>query len=353
MREKDNGLPKGWIYASEAPQSRAVDWLVENRLARGHVTYLFGEEGIGKSTWWVHVVAERTRAGEYVIVIITEDGWEDTVRPRMEAAGVDLTKVVMLNVADDADDFEMGIPGPRYLTEIDLPKVSLVVIDGLADATAAVNGGLPKATEWRPVITAWKRYAARQHAAVLALGHTNRDTLNGTRGAVGLSGQIRQVVRLNLMALRTEDDRLAIGVEKSNICRTDQPVDLFEITEATSAGITVNICRPVGVGDSTAKELFGVLAAQSHVAEGEAERERLDGCLADLVDLLHGRHGNDGWVPTPEVTDLLAKGKGTSGTRWSQSQIDRARTRAIKDNHIETDHPKVPGPHFWRARLRG
>ncbi|MBP2455190.1 hypothetical protein JOF57_005103 [Mycolicibacterium lutetiense] len=352
MREPKNGLPNGWIFASEAPPSRPVDWLEENKLARGHVTYLFGEEGIGKSTWWVYVVAKRTRAGEYVVVIITEDGWEDTARPRMEAAGVDLTKVIMLNVAEDADEFEMGIPGPAWLTEQELPPVSLVVIDGLADATAYVNGSLPKATEWRPVITGWKRYAARHHAAVLALGHTNRDTLNGTRGAVGLSGQIRQVVRLNLMALRTEDDRLAIGVEKSNICRTDQPVDLFEITEATSAGISVNICRPCGLGDATAKELFQVLAAQPHVTEGEAERERLDGCLADLIDLLKGRQGNDRWAPTTEITDLLAKGKGTSATRWSQSQIDRARTRAIKENHIETDHPKVPGPHYWRARLR-
>jgi hypothetical protein len=312
------------------------------------VTYLFGEEGIGKSTWWVYVVALLTKAGHTVVIIITEDGWEDTVRPRMEAAGVDLDKVVMLNVAEEPDDFEVGIPGPGWLAEQKLPPVALVVIDGLADATAHVNGGLPKATEWRPVITAWKRYAARHHTAVLALGHTNRDTLNGTRGAVGLSGQIRQVVRLNLMALRTDDGQLAIGVEKSNICRTDQPVDLFEITEATSDGITVNICKPCGIGDGTAKQMFETLAARSHVAEDDAEVELLDGCVADLVDLLGARQGNDSWALSTEITDLLAKGKGTSGTRWTQGQINRARTSAVKGRHIETDHPKIPGPWFWR-----
>jgi hypothetical protein len=347
--EPANALPKGWIRASEAPPSRPVDWLVPNRLARGHATYLFGEEGIGKSTWWVHVVAELTQNGHTVIVVLTEDGWEDTARPRMEAAGVDLDNVLMLNAAEDADDFEMGIPGPKWMETQQLPEVALVVIDGLADATAAVNGSLPKATEWRPVINAWKRYAKKTNAAVLALGHTNRDTLNGTRGAVGLSGQIRQVVRLNLLAQRTEDGQLAIGVEKSNICRSDQPVELFEIVESTVNGITVTTATPAGNGDQTPQQMFAELAAKAHTPDDAAESERLDGCLADLVDLLKGHQGNNGWMRATDCSDLLAKGKGTSGTRWSQSQIDRARTRAVKEGHMETNRPKNPGPWFWRT----
>lgn len=344
-------LPEGWTRCSDAPQSRQVDWLVTNRLARGHMTYLFGEEGIGKSTWWVHVAAELTCSGHMVIIIITEDGWEDTVRPRMEAAGVDLNKVLMLNAAEDADDFEMGIPGPRMLAEQKLPPVSLVVIDGLADATAHVNGSLPKATEWRPVINAWKRYAKRHDTAVLALGHTNRDTQNGTRGAVGLSGQIRQTVRLNLMAQRTEDGKLAIGVEKSNICRSDQPVELFDIIESSSNGITVTIAQSAGDGEQTAQQMFSTIAGQSQVADDDAERERLDGCLADLVDLVKGYKGNDGWAPATHIGDLLAKGKGTSGTRWSPHQVDRARTNAIKGGLMEKNQPDIPGPWFWR-RIR-
>lgn len=341
-------LPAGWIRASDAPESRSVDWLAPNRLARGHVTYLYGEEGIGKSTWWVYVVAKLTQGGHLVVLIITEDGWEDTVRPRMEAAGVNLDNVILLNTAEDPDDFEMGIPGPRWLTEQKLPPVSLVVIDGLADATIAANGSVPKHAEWRPVINAWKRYAKQNNNAVVALGHTNRDTLNGTRGAVGLSGQIRQTVRLNLLAQRTEDGNLAIGVEKANICPSDQPVELFTITEAITAGITVTIAEPAGTGEQTAQQMFSTLAARSHVAEDDAERERLDGCLADLVDLLDGRQGNDRWMPATEASELLAKGKSTSATRWTQSQIDRARTRAVKDGHMETDRPKKPGPWFWR-----
>jgi len=262
----DFELPAGWIRASDAPPSKPVDWLIPNRLARGHVTYLYGEEGIGKSTYWVHLVAYLTRLGYIVVIIITEDGWEDTSRPRLEAANANLDNILIFNVAEDDDDFEMGIPGPNFLLEQQLPPVALTVIDGLADATTVINGALPKSVEWRPVLNAWKRFAKKTNSAVVALGHTNRDTLNGTRGAVGLSGQIRQVIRLNLLAQRTEDGHLAIGVEKANICRSDQPVELFEIVETVANGITVTTVNPVGDGEQTAQELFSTLAAQNHVA---------------------------------------------------------------------------------------
>src|SRR5690625_4000769 len=183
----DFELPAGWIRASDAPPSKPVDWLIPNRLARGHVTYLYGEEGIGKSTYWVHLVAYLTRLGYIVVIIITEDGWEDTSRPRLEAANANLDNILIFNVAEDDDDFEMGIPGPNFLLEQQLPPVALTVIDGLADATTVINGALPKSVEWRPVLNAWKRFAKKTNSAVVALGHTNRDTLNGTRGAVGLS----------------------------------------------------------------------------------------------------------------------------------------------------------------------
>ena len=343
-------LPEGWIRAAEAPASRPVKWIVPNRLARQHMTYLFGEEGIGKSTWWVWIIAPLTRAGLYVVLVVTEDGWADTVRPRLESAGCDLNYVLLINVAEDDDDFEMGVPGPGYLTSlVGLPDIALVVIDGLADATAQHNGGLPKATEWRPHINAWKRYARKTNAAVLALGHTNRDTQSGTRGAVGLSGQIRQTVRLNLLAQRTEDGQLAIGVEKSNICRADSPVDLFEIVETTTpAGLSITMAKSAGVGEQSAQQMFSTLAARSHIAEDEAEVERLDGCIADLVEVVERECDGTGWIESTHATDILAKGKGVSNTRWTPAQIGRARTDAIKQHYIVADHPKVPGPWFWR-----
>lgn len=343
-------LPGGWILAADAPPSRPVTWLVPNRLARRHVTYFYGEEGIGKSTWWGYVIAKLTQDGHLVIIICTEDGWDDTIRPRLELAGVVLSKVLILNDSEDPDDLEPGIPGPNRLIAEELPDVALVVIDGLADAATAHHGQLPKHGEWREVLNAWKRYARKRNTAVLALGHTNRDTLNGTRGAVGLSGQIRQAVRLNLLAMRDQDGRLAIGVEKSNICRTDEPVDLFDIVEAdTDDGITVTIAKPAGIGEYDAKQLFSILAAQGNVADDEASVERLDGCIADLVALAEEQCAGDGWIWASEAQELLQKGKGASKVRWTPSQVDRARTEAVKAKYIEKDQPTIPGPWRWRV----
>ncbi|WP_186290589.1 AAA family ATPase [Gordonia zhaorongruii] len=346
-------LPAGWIYADKAPESRPTDWLIPDRLARGHVTYLYGEEGIGKSTWWVLQVQEVTARCEYVVLIFTEDGWEDTLRGRLECAGVDMTYVILSNVSEDGE-FEPGIPGPgRMLTE-DLPDISLVVVDGIADAATVARGHLPKHSEWREVFGEWARYARKKNAAVLALGHTNRDTQSGTRGAVGLSGQIRQKVRLNILAQRDEEGRLAVGVEKSNICSDAEPVDLYTIeTVDMGHGVTTTIARAAGAGKLSAKKLFSVMAAQSQVAEDEAEIERLDGCVGDLVKLLDSaEQDSDGWMLATEVTLLLTTGKGPSKTRWSENKVGRARTEAIHNRYIEATHPVVPGPWYWRAADR-
>ncbi len=339
-----------WLKASEAPEAEVTDWLIPDRLARGHFTYLFGEEGIGKSTWWVYIVAQLTQRGENVVLLITEDGWRDGVRPRLEAARVDLDRVYMLDVAEDAGDFEMGLPGPQYLTDdTELPDIALVVIDGLADAATEHSGKLPKPNEWRPIINRWKRYARTRNAAVLALGHTNRDTLNGTRGAVGLSGQIRQTIRHNLLAQQDEDGRLAIGVEKSNLGRTDGPVELFEVTEAeTPGGVKTTVVMSVGFGDQSAQGMFSTIAAKPKTAEDEAEGEQLDGCVGDLVEIVERESNTDGWITRESAAKLLETGKGESRTRWSASQINRARTKAIKEKWIETKQPSIPGPHYWR-----
>ena len=87
----------------------------------------------------------------------------------------------------------------------------------------------------------------------------------------------------------------------------------------------------------------------SHVADDEAAAERLDGCIADLVKLVQEQcDQTDGWIWAHTAQDMLQKGKGDSGTRWSPAQVDRARTDAVKRKHIETDRPVNPGPWRWK-----
>ena len=78
-----------------------------------------GAEGIGESLWSIRAVASITTGHPWgpfsspsdpadAILIATEDGWEDTIRPRLEVASADLHRIRVLCVDDDGT----GTPFP-------------------------------------------------------------------------------------------------------------------------------------------------------------------------------------------------------------------------------------------------
>ena len=89
------------ICASDV-ELRRVAYLWDRRMPIGAVTLMPGEEGIGKSTVGVRLMADITRGrlpGEYygtprsVLVLAAEDGLGDVLVPRMQEAGADLSRV--------------------------------------------------------------------------------------------------------------------------------------------------------------------------------------------------------------------------------------------------------------------
>jgi hypothetical protein len=82
-------------------EARPVNWLWPGRIARGKVTMLAGHPGLGKSQAALAIAAIVTIGGRWpvdrvpaergsVIIMSAEGGPEDTIRPRLEAAGADL-----------------------------------------------------------------------------------------------------------------------------------------------------------------------------------------------------------------------------------------------------------------------
>src|SRR5205085_4520697 len=91
-------------------QTLAVDWLWEPWLARGVVAVLDGDPGLGKSSVALDLVARVTTARPFpgadiaaprepqtALVVAVEDSIERVVKPRLEAAGADLSRVVFLD----------------------------------------------------------------------------------------------------------------------------------------------------------------------------------------------------------------------------------------------------------------
>jgi predicted ATP-dependent serine protease len=77
-----------------------VEWLWEGFLAKRTVTILSGEPGVNKSTMAYGIAAGLSvgKSGKPAnsLVLTTEDSFPMTVRPRLEAAGADLTRIRFL-----------------------------------------------------------------------------------------------------------------------------------------------------------------------------------------------------------------------------------------------------------------
>jgi hypothetical protein len=86
--------------------SRAIRWAWKGRLALGYLAVQTGEEGLGKSVFAAWLAARATRGelegvwyGKPVVVLIvgSEDGLEDTWKPRLALAEADLERVASFN----------------------------------------------------------------------------------------------------------------------------------------------------------------------------------------------------------------------------------------------------------------
>ena len=123
-----------------------VSWLWPRRIPRGRLTALLGDPGVGKS-WLTLAIVKAVTTGEPLpgeaecsepgraLILTAEDGLADTVRPRLEDMGADLTAVTVLTAVRDVDGKERFPDLSRDLLAIDfeLKKggYSIVIIDPL------------------------------------------------------------------------------------------------------------------------------------------------------------------------------------------------------------------------------
>jgi hypothetical protein len=312
---------------------KPVNWLLApNYLAAGRVGLLVGEEGIGKSMLAIRALAcvttgkpwgPFTIAGEPrdAIIIATEDGWEDTVRPRLELAGADVNN--RIHVFSEDDNGEGSPIFPHHMEQLrtfDSVNPALVVVDSWID-TVAGGFNVKDPQHCRQAMRPWKEYAAATGAAVWLVTHVNRMSSPDARKNYGLSGALRQVARTAIYVMRDADDHnvMLAGPEKSNVGRTDIPAARFNITpvvkfEVTAASDgTVGRLDFLGMSDRTIKQ---------HLADGPA----LGGgeSRTDPVDQWLTARLADGRVPTADITreaDKLDFGPGQLRTSKERLKV--------------------------------
>lgn len=198
-------------YASEV-QIEPVDWLWKKRLARGMLTLIVGDPGLGKSMGLMKIAATVTNGGGLpdntpiepggVIIMAPEDSDEHTIVPRLMAAGADLTKVILLTKVTECDkdgnEYERPISFPEDASILEEAiidcKASLAIIDPVL-AMISEKYDSHKDQSVRIALGRVTDVAAKHQCAVMGVVHLNKaqsgNALYRSSASIGFIGMAR------------------------------------------------------------------------------------------------------------------------------------------------------------------
>jgi AAA domain len=106
------------IITMDQIKAEKVDWLWTNRIPIGRITLLDGDPGSGKSTLSLEIASavskgaalpfgDKPQAPANVLLMSCEDGYSDTVRPRLDKAGADVSRIAIPESRQRAFDHDV------------------------------------------------------------------------------------------------------------------------------------------------------------------------------------------------------------------------------------------------------
>ena len=268
-----------------------VDWLWTGRIPKGKLTVLDGDPGLGKSAITADLAA-RISTGQCmpdgslgeeggVVLCSAEDGLADTIRPRLEAAGGDPSRVLFLVTIPDQEGLErpLSIPQDIPVIEAAIRRVgaALVVVDPIM-AFFDSNVDSYKDQNVRRALAALASLGERTGAAILIVRHLNKSggkkAIYRGGGSIGIIGAARS----GMMVGEDPDDgdRRVLPMVKSNLA-APAPSLSFALEEADNGAVRV---RWLGETDVASTDLLGARSDESPSALEEAT-EFLRGLLAE------------------------------------------------------------------------
>jgi hypothetical protein len=307
-------------------------WLWRARIPRGKFTLLAGDPGAGKSMLTVDLTARVTTGAPWpdahsprrrrepggVVMLSAEDDVADTIRPRLEAAGANLTRVAVLDAVVDVADRQRRTTVRRWPSlRLDLDAIdeaidsvadcALVIIDPVAAYLDARDSH--RDADVRAVLGPLAELAARRHVAVVGVCHLRKSTAESALHRPG--GSIALVAAARAAWLVTADPDDGTGCRRLLLplkCNLGPPPGGLAYVVETYAPAA----RVRWLADVVTRTADDVMDAARDRVGRRAERE-IDRWLAEA--LAHGpRPAKEIMV---EATEML----------WSRDQVRRARQR--------------------------
>ncbi|MGL6200453.1 MAG: AAA family ATPase [Lachnospiraceae bacterium] len=244
------------ILSMDMIQSQAVQWLWYPYIPYGKITIVQGDPGEGKTTLVLNLAALLSKGNHFdeesatgnplsVIYQTAEDGLADTVKPRLEEAGADCARILVI---DDSEK-SLTMDDERLEKAIVQTGAKLLILDPIQ---AYLGNGIDmnRANEARDMTKKLGQLAERTGCAIVLIGHMNK--AGGSKAAYRGIGSIDffAVARSVLLVARvTEQEQIRVVAQiKNNLAEEGKPVAF----ERCKDGF-----RWIGRYDITVDELLG------------------------------------------------------------------------------------------------
>lgn len=236
-------------------QPTEVSWLYYPYIAKGKITILCGDPGVGKTTFILSLIAKLTN-GEYmpftnnknepikILFQSAEDDNADTTLPRLINMGAALDMISSFKGKMKFSCFDENLK-----QEIVKQNIKLIVFDPLQAFLGDVN--ISSANEVRSVMQNLTDFAEKSGCAVVLIGHLNKNT-NGINALYRSLGSIDIVAaaRSVLMVTANPDDpetKIMIQI-KNNLAPCGKSI-IFDLENGA--------VKWIGLSDIKATDLSG------------------------------------------------------------------------------------------------
>jgi putative DNA primase/helicase len=326
-------------------------WLWPGRIPLGKLTLLIGDPGLGKSLLTNDVASRVTRGTLFpdgaacevgsVILLSAEDDAADTIRPRLDAAGADVSRAhvleaVRVQLTDGSlieKTFNLETDSAALEAALrEYPDVRLIVIDPIS----AYLGGVDSHSnaEVRGILAPLTALAARFGVAVLCVTHLRKSAGAAIYRAISSIAFAAAARAVWAVAPDPEDlDRKLLLAVKQNLSASAGGL-AFRIETQNNVP---RLAWEPGLVDLAANDVLGNVDMQQDQSERREAREWLKDFLADgpvAVKKIQGEAKAAGWswmtVRRAKEELLVITSKNGYQGRWEWR---------LEDAHSKGAHP--------------
>jgi hypothetical protein len=223
VRSTNQSKPLNTICLADV-EPRPIDWLWPEKIARGKLTLFAGDPGLGKSLITVALTSAVSTGARWpvgggnapkgsVIMLSDEDALDDTVRPRLDAASADCSKVHALKMIHETNEdgeivsrsFSLSKDVERLGATIEkLGDTALIAIDPIS----AYLGGTDshKNADVRALLSPLSDLAEKHNVAIVMVTHLNKGSGAAIYRAIG-SIAFAASARSSWVVTKDKDDR--------------------------------------------------------------------------------------------------------------------------------------------------